>query len=149
MTDYISFTIPGRPIPMGRSKSTKAGHHYTPIRTRVWQEQARPFVQQAMAGREMLEGPVALEIIFGFTPPKSWAKSKKDKSIGDSIISKNAGDLDNLVSNCMNLMTGIVYKDDSQVSSLLTEKFYWNEDYVSLKLWGHGSGTGREVRGFG
>ncbi|KKN61919.1 hypothetical protein LCGC14_0516880 [marine sediment metagenome] len=130
MTDYISFTIPGKPIPMGRGRiaTTKRGKPYiiTPMRTRVWQNQAIPFVRQAMAGRDIIKTPVAIETVFYFAPPKSWSQKQKTMALGGELwaISKWMGDVDNLLKQVLEICTGVVFEDDIQVVEATSERHY-------------------------
>lgn len=79
------------------------------------------------------EEPLGLEIIFVFKVPKSWTKKKK---LGKERFAWHdiKPDLDNLEKSIKDGMSGIVYKDDGQVSYLNTMKIYGNQDRIIVNV---------------
>ena len=66
--------------------------------------------------------PLYLNIIFNIQIPKSLSKKKKLELNGQYIIKKP--DIDNYLKSVMDAMNGIIYKDDSQISSISIIKKY-------------------------
>ena len=124
----IEFTVPGRPVPMARPRVTMHGT-YTPKRCRDYKAAVSIAAKVAMVGKEPIEGAVALFIKLGYGAPQSWTKAKRAAASGNAIrpIGRNTGDADNHAKAIMDALTGIVWKDDSQVVCLTVEKWYGHE----------------------
>jgi len=81
----------------------------------------------------VLDGiPVELILRFYMPIPKSLSKKKKELLVGTPHIKKI--DIDNLVKSTMDSMIGIVYKDDSIVWKVLTEKFYSKNSGIEILI---------------
>jgi crossover junction endodeoxyribonuclease RusA len=70
--------------------------------------------------------PLRVHIIFGFVSPKS----RKD----GSIFKTTRPDLDKLIRSTLDAMTGIVYKDDSQVAQVQAMKVFADRDHVRVSV---------------
>jgi len=119
----LSFTIPGRVSGKGRPKFARRGNFvtaYTPEKTRTMESVVRDFASQAMRGKELIVGPVSLEICALLHPAESW--SKKRKAAAKWVTGKP--DCDNIVKLCGDSLNGIVWKDDSQISLLSFSRRY-------------------------
>lgn len=66
--------------------------------------------------------PLYLNIVFNIQIPNSLSKKKKLELNGTYVIKKP--DLDNYLKSVMDAMNSIVYKDDSQISSISIIKKY-------------------------
>lgn len=109
----IEFTVHGKPQPQGSIKAFTPKGWTRPILTsdnktlKPWRQDVATLAQIAMAGAPLEMGPVSVTISFWFSRPKSTKKSVIHK------ITKP--DLDKLQRAAYDAMTGIVYKDDSQI----------------------------------
>lgn len=101
----ITFFVHGNPVPKQAFRYTKNGHCYTDPRMKAWQETVAWEAKAAMVERDMLTGD--LEALFVFT-----------------VSDKRRKDLDNLSKGTIDALTGIVFKDDSQIVKLAIEKRY-------------------------
>lgn len=119
----ISFEIEGVPIPKGRSRSTRSGHHYTPAKTRAYEQLVALRAREAMRG-PIFEGPLQLDITFFMPIPASWSKAKRDRAHSGLIDHTVKPDLSNLAKSIEDGMNGIVYQDDSQIVTLILNKRY-------------------------
>ncbi len=140
MTDYISFTIPGKPIPMARKViRTRSGQPRIMItmRSQVWQKQARLLVRVAYDGKGPIEGPVAAHFRFYFLPPKSWSKKKRQDALDGKIrpTSKTReGDSSNILKNAEDVLMPTVIKDDSLIVDSSQSKHYDTEERVEIEV---------------
>lgn len=66
--------------------------------------------------------PLYLNIVFNIQIPNSLSKKKKLELNGTYVIKKP--DIDNYLKSVMDAMNSIVYKDDSQISSINIIKKY-------------------------
>ena len=75
----IELEITGQPIGKGRPRFTKAGHTYTPQKTKEYERRIHAAAWAAMAKHdiEQTDRPVSLEIIAFMDIPKSWSKLKR------------------------------------------------------------------------
>ncbi|KKN79623.1 hypothetical protein LCGC14_0338270 [marine sediment metagenome] len=146
MNKSIHILIPIRPVPMstkiirmanGRPKVMKS------TKSLVWQNQAKPFINKAFAGKDIIDEPVGIEIFYYFAPPKSWPKEKKRLALAGKIrpTSKTTqGDVDNLTKGFLDsLVAGGHLKDDSLVVSLFAAKYYAPEERTEAKVVGEES----------
>lgn len=103
----IEFFIPGTFKAKGRPRfDSRSGHAFTPKDTESYEAVVRQYAKEAMAGKPLLEGPLAAEITFIFPRPKS-------KKLEVYHISRP--DVDNCLKTILDAMNGIVYQDDSAV----------------------------------
>lgn len=119
----IAFTIPGRVSGKGRPKFARRGKFvtaYTPERTRTMEGIVRDFAAQAMRGKELMDGPVSLEISALMHPAESW--SKKRKAAAKWVTGKP--DVDNVGKLVGDSLNGIVWKDDSQIAQFSFSRRY-------------------------
>ncbi len=120
----IQVTVPGDPVAKGRPRFTRAGHTYTPAKTREWEKQARWYAKEAMQGRRMITGPVTLNIVATFQLPPSWPKWKQEAALDDKLYHTGKPDGDNVAKALKDALNGIVYTDDAQVFSHSMTKRY-------------------------
>ena len=119
----ISFEIEGIPVPKGRSRSTRSGHHYTPAKTRAYEQLVALRAREAMRGPP-LEGPLQVSIWFFMPIPASWSHAKHDRAHSGLIKHTVKPDLSNLAKSIEDGMNGFVYRDDSQIVALHLGKRY-------------------------
>lgn len=120
---YVQFFVPGQPIPKG-SKRAIARPGCRPViiednkRTKPWAKAIRYKALQAMADRsfEMSTESVEVSIIFWLSRPKGLSRKV-------SAMTKKP-DIDKLVRNVLDALTGVVYRDDALVVRLVVEKSY-------------------------
>lgn len=132
----IVFTFNGPPVAKGRARATKAGHHYTPAKTRQWEAFARGIVITAMQGRERLAGPIRLEVRIAFAVPPSWPTWKRSAALAGEIRHTGKPDADNVVKAVKDALNpdrfglGGAWRDDAQVVELEAIKLYATHPFV-------------------
>lgn len=78
---------------------------------------------------------VETKIYCGFSIPKSWPKEKQKEAMLGNIKYIKPPDCDNIAKLYLDAIKGIVFYDDSQVSTLSIHKFYTTEKpYVLLEI---------------
>jgi crossover junction endodeoxyribonuclease RusA len=119
----ITIFVPGQPIPQGSMrgipirKRRKDGTTYTGVvqihdkgaTLRAWRDKVRLFAWQEMIKRRLQTSgrPIAIAVDFTVAPCRNG----------------RVCDLDKLTRAVLDAMTGTVYKDDSQVSALMANRF--------------------------
>lgn len=117
----ITFTIPGEPVQWvragraGRATFTerKQADHKQQVR---WRAKA--------AGVRTLLGPVAVEMVFMYEPPKSWPKIDREQAITTGQRKITTPDCDNLVKQILDALEGVAYDNDRQVTYSPPIKMY-------------------------
>lgn len=123
----VEFFVPGQPVGKGRPRATvRAGRArlYTPAKTEKYEARVALFAQQAMAGRPVMAGPVALSVTALFPIPTSWPKKRQAAARAGTEQHTKRPDADNCAKAILDGLNGVVWKDDSQVVTLSIEKRY-------------------------
>lgn len=131
----ISFTVPGIPISQPRQRHAMiAGHvrNYTPSKHPVQAFKAAI----AMAAGEQMSGPliesaVCVSVTAFFPRPKSkvWKKRPMPRE-----THTGKPDLENVIKAVQDALTGVVWRDDSQVCQLQAEKYVCGGDEAPRTL---------------
>lgn len=109
----ISFEVHGTPVPQGSMKVIN-GHviHAKGSALAAWRSQIAWAAREAGA-RPSIE-PIDIDMVFTMLRPKTV--TRPEPSV--------APDLDKLVRGVLDALTAVMYRDDSQVTSLRAQKIY-------------------------
>jgi Holliday junction resolvase RusA-like endonuclease len=110
--------IEGKPIP---KKNTLFGRGKGYNSQKKLMDDIRLIIKSQWTGK-LIEGAVRLKIIYFMPIPSSY--SKKKQAAVDGTFHIKRPDEDNLTKLIKDCMSGIVYKDDSQVASAHYDKIY-------------------------
>ena len=124
----ISFTIPGKPIPLKRHRPSARGGFYDPSskdKSEMWLQIAKYKPESPLAGN------IYLKTEFYMPYPKAWFKQKagkpsdilKDK-YKNIILHSIKPDLDNLIKMIADIIQPQMIFDDSQICWLSATKLY-------------------------
>ena len=117
----LTFEIPGDPVAKARPRAAMVAGRarlYTPAKTEKYEARVALFAQQAMAGRPVMAGPVALSVTALFPIPASWPKKRQAAARAGTEQHTKRPDLDNILKAIKDGMNGVAWKDDSQVCVL-------------------------------
>lgn len=120
----VQFTVWGIPAPQG-SKSPW-GTESNP-NTRPWRAAVAAEAAIAMKDHMTLVGPIHLDVVFEFTRPKGhYGTGKNAHALKGSAprFHTSKPDVDKLARAIGDALTGIVFRDDSQISRLTVAKLY-------------------------
>jgi Holliday junction resolvase RusA-like endonuclease len=129
----ISFTLEGDPIAQCRPRLGK-GVVFDPLsatKKRMKWEVASKI--KNLGDYRSYKGPLAVEMYIYSKIADSSSKSLKMRLMGAWSIHKP--DVDNFAKFYLDLMTGILYEDDKQVSKLLIEKRKSDRPRVEIKIY--------------
>ena len=123
MSEYIDFTVLGKPEPQGSIRAFMIGGKprltSANAKMKPWRQQvgmmalaARP-TSDIWAGRHV---PVRVHYIFVLDPPAKMPKGRTAPSVKP--------DIDKLIRACTDALTGIIYVDDGQVVECAASKQY-------------------------
>jgi Holliday junction resolvase RusA-like endonuclease len=116
----ITFTVYGTAQPKGSARAFIPKGWTRPVITSAtkglkgWEQTIRG-VAQFKSNGEMFLGPMTLHITFCLPRPKSLKKS---------VPHIKRPDLDKLIRGATDALTGIIWKDDAQLVSIIAEKLY-------------------------
>jgi Holliday junction resolvase RusA-like endonuclease len=136
MTFMVCFDIEGNPVPKGRPRFRRTKTFittYTPKKTLDFEDQVKKASQDSMGNVEPLETPIAVYLYFRLPIPKSYSKKATEACLSGARHIKRP-DLDNLAKSCLDGMNGVIYKDDSQITSLHCTKVYSNVPGVNILI---------------
>ena len=126
-TKPIFLKILGPPIAKKRARFFKKGNYvgsYNPQET----EEGRWMLEvmtQLPNHRSLIKGTLYLKITFIMPITKGWAKYKMQMlRDGEEIPHTKTPDLDNLIKFVKDCLTGVIWKDDSQVYQIMATKVY-------------------------
>lgn len=134
----IAFTIPGQPQGKGRPRVGRVGAQarmFTPAKTVAYEGLIAHAAQSAMAGRPMLDGPVAVELELRCQVPASWSKKKQAQALAGELLPTTKPDIDNVVKAVFDGCNGVLWRDDVQVVNVYVFKRYSATPCVKVKAW--------------
>jgi Holliday junction resolvase RusA-like endonuclease len=136
MQNELIITVFGTPVPKARARATRSGHHYTPAKTVAYERLIRAAAIQKMAEAKqaMLNVPVTLCVTFEMPIPKSYSAKKRGECLSGYIQHTSKPDLDNLIKSVSDALNGAVYKDDSYVVKIISEKRYSDEPFTLISI---------------
>ena len=132
MPDQVELFVPGIPATAGSRSAfkTKDGRVImapASKKTKAWIDSVRWFAMKAFDHQIPWIGPVFLQAIFIMPPPKAhYGTGRNAGKLKPSAPNVHYGrpDLDKLVRAIGDALTGIIYKDDAQISDLDSHKIY-------------------------
>ena len=123
----IMFTIYGEPVAKGRPRFAKRGNYvqaYTPVKTKTYEDEVRLLATKAKGSGSTLEGSIGVFIYITFSVPQSYSKRNREACLSGETKHIKKPDLDNVAKAVIYGMNGIIFKDDSQITSLHVTKVY-------------------------
>lgn len=134
----IEFFVPGIPVPKGSAKAFFNRHAQKIIvmqdnreRQKPWASLISLYAQRKIA--QLLEGPVAINLIFHMPRPKAHFGKGGLKAGAPSFHSVKP-DLDKLERAVLDALTSIIWRDDSQVAMLSGAKIYSDQPGVKVTI---------------
>ncbi|MGI9492184.1 MAG: RusA family crossover junction endodeoxyribonuclease [Geminicoccaceae bacterium] len=125
----LRIIVEGVPVAKGRPRFTTVNGFaasYTPKKTQNYENWVRMCGVQSMsmAGRSTMDDALDITIIAHVPIPSSWSGKRKRKAALGEISPTKRPDLDNFVKAAVDGLTGIVWRDDSQIVNLTARKLY-------------------------
>ena len=133
----IHFTIPGIPQGKGRPRAARIGNHiriYTPSATVSYEALIKQIAAAAFKGFELFLGPISMNIVMRFTPPKSWSEKKKKAALDGSISATVRPDGDNCWKAVADACEGLVYENDKEITTGSFTKIYDESSGVDVTI---------------
>lgn len=123
----IELIVHGIPAPQGSKTRTRWGMREDNPNTKPWRAAVAAEAASVVNGQEPLTGPLELAALFYFPRPKSHYRTGKHAdelkpNAPDYCATKP--DADKLIRAAADAMSGIVYRDDSQLVRISARKLY-------------------------
>lgn len=135
----LKLIIPGEPCAQGRPRFTKIGGHvkaYDPAKSRSY----KAFVKYIVADEAQKQGwlytelPISVEVKAYLPIAASKPKKFKAAALAGAEKPTKKPDVDNLFKTVTDAMSGILYKDDKQITKAVIEKAYSNEPRLEVEI---------------
>ena len=127
----IRFTVLGRALPQGSKNAFKSGNRVVLVEASKGLKPWRSVValeaklkRDEVQDQSLIEGPVAVELLFQFVPGKTVKRKEMTTK----------PDVDKLSRAILDSLTGVVWKDDSQVVELRARKQYGVADLCRIAV---------------
>lgn len=133
----VSFVVPGEAVGKGRPRVSTIGGHarmFTPQKTANYETLIAMAAQQAMAGRELIGGPVLVEMKILVSVAAFWSKKKTAEALAGDVMPTKKPDADNVLKAICDGINGIVFKDDVQVVNVSLSKRFSETPGVSVRV---------------
>lgn len=139
MTDHkpVSFVVPGEPQGKGRARIGKVGTHarmFTPAKTVAYEGLVALAAQDVMQGRELIEGPVLIELRIFHALPQSKSKKWKAQALAGEVPCTKKPDADNVLKAVCDACNGVVFKDDVQVTDGMFKRRWSDTPGVHVRI---------------
>nr|WP_175805063.1 RusA family crossover junction endodeoxyribonuclease [Burkholderia ambifaria] len=131
----VAFVIDGVPVAKGRPRasSTPRGiRMHTPKATKRYEATVQVAARAAMLGEPPFARPVAMTVSIILPVPASWSNCRKRLACMGEIAATKKPDADNVLKAIKDGANGIVYRDDSQVVSVVVTKAYGEQPRVDV-----------------
>lgn len=133
----VSFVVPGEAVGKGRPRVSTIGGHarmFTPIKTANYETLIALAAQAAMNGRELIAGPVLVEMKIFVSVAASWSKKKTAEALQGLVMPTKKPDADNVLKAICDGINGIVFKDDVQVVNVSMSKRFGETPGVLVRV---------------
>lgn len=127
------FTIPGEPVAMGRHRTTRTGHTYTPKKTVDAKSIIAYTVSQTYKGLP-LDKPLRLSVRFCCAPSKAIQKKQPLELMAEAIPVIKRPDIDNLLKTLGDALNGILWTDDKLIVDIEAVKRYSLQPRISFSV---------------
>lgn len=139
MADFrpIVFTVPGEPQGKGRPRIGRVGQHarmFTPAKTVHYEGLVALAAQEAMQGRDMITGPVLIELHILHGVPQSMSKKRKAMALAGELLPMKKPDTDNVLKAICDGCNGVVWKDDVQATDGVFRRRYSETPGVRVRI---------------
>lgn len=122
----ISFTIPLAPRGQARARSSVIcghAHTYKSGKQRLEEDKLAALVAPHCPPVPWT-GAVELQVTAYLPLPSAWSRKKKEMALGGRIPYVKKPDLDNIVKHLKDVLSGMVYVDDKQITYINAVKCY-------------------------
>ncbi len=134
----ITFFVPGTPRPggsktSGMSKSGKMFVRPANKETKIWMAVVSYHARQYYQG-ELLTGAIKASFVFTMKRPKAHYRANGDLKETAPLFHVSRPDVGKLVRSTEDALSGIIYRDDSQIAVRDEKKIYGEKTGVEILI---------------
>jgi Holliday junction resolvase RusA-like endonuclease len=132
----IQFTVYGEPVAQGRPRATMINGHirmYDPKKSRDFKDYVR-LVASEHRPEKLLEGPISLVVKVYKPTLKSFSKKKKAAAEAGQLRPTSKPDVSNYLKLIEDALTGVIWKDDSQIIDCSISKYYSETPRTEIQI---------------
>ncbi len=107
---------------------------YTPNKTKEYEKLIQQYFMIKYPNHTILENRISVEIIAYMKIPKNTSNKKEEQMLKGMISPTKKPDIDNIAKSVLDALNKFVFKDDNQVSKLLVEKKYGEQEKLYVKI---------------
>lgn len=136
MSNAIEFTVYGEPVAQARPRATTINGRvkmYDPKKSSEYKNYIR-LVASQHAPKELLDGPLQLDVKIYKPTLKSFSKKRKALAEQGILRPTTKPDVDNYVKAIKDALKNVIWKDDSQVVDLQVSKYYSEKPRIEVKI---------------
>ena len=133
----IVLTIPIIPKAQKRDRITARGGYarsYKDSAQSAYEAKVRALIDQHRPERPYT-GEIRLDVLVCFPIPASWSKKKKQTAVEYRLPHTTKPDGDNCLKNCLDILTGIFWHDDRQITRMSVTKQYSIKPGWLITIW--------------
>lgn len=133
----LAFSIPGEPRGKGRPRIVKIGgfsRMATDAQTASYENLVALAAQQALGGRNPLDGPLAMSIAVKLSPAPSASRKGRAAMLSGEQRPTKKPDLDNVVKAVLDGCNAVAFRDDALVVELTARKLYAETSGVDVVI---------------
>lgn len=147
LLQIVEFFVPGQPVGKMRHRAvsrkrrdTSTGQmgsyiaHITPQRTEDYEALVASTGCKAMQARQLIAGPVLVELHMGLSIPQSMSKKRRALAVAGRIFPTKKPDVDNVIKSIFDGLNGAVWVDDVQVVDTVVRKRYAETPGVRVRV---------------
>jgi Holliday junction resolvase RusA-like endonuclease len=127
-------TVLGTPIAKARPRFYRRGNFVGVFNPQETIESRFLYEVKTQWGRGPLEGPLKVKCRFCMPIPKSTSKKKVELMLAGEIQHTSRPDLSNLIKFFEDACNFVLWKDDSQIVTLIASKFYDLEPKTEIEI---------------
>ena len=110
------------------------GRVYTPNKTKDYEYLVQQYFRMQYPSYKTLEGRISINIVAYLKIPKSTSKAKMQEMLENKISPTKKPDVDNIAKSILDALNNFVFKDDNQVSKIMVEKRFGEEEKAVVTI---------------
>jgi len=130
----ITVQIEGNPIAWKRPGRRLIGTNVITYDKQRKEKDQTQWQIRAQYREEPILVPIHMDIVFYRQMPKSLGKKLREQMLHDYVKCYRRPDLDNLAKYVLDCMTGIIFKDDAQVTELNLRKVWALKPFSLVRI---------------
>lgn len=121
----LTVELAGDPKGKGRPRfDPRSLRAYSPAPTVKYEAALRKAASEAMAGRPLFSGPLAVTILATLRVPASWPQAKRAAAVAGRLWPTSRPDVDNIQKIALDALNKVVWPDDAAVVECHARKRY-------------------------